>query len=84
MNLTTILGELRNKRTRIEKAIAAIESLNHSTGIRGRVASRDSTPKRRRHRISAAARRKLSLLMKRRWAQGRMGKKSRTEAAWNL
>jgi hypothetical protein len=77
MNLTTILAELRTRRTRIDHAINAIESLNHSTGRkRGTAANRPSVPKRRRRHLSAAARRKLSLLMKKRWAQGKMRKKA--------
>jgi hypothetical protein len=77
MNLTKILAELRNNRTRIEKAIDAIESLNHSTGRRkARTASRPSVPKHRRRHLSAAARRKLSVLMKKRWAAGKMRKKA--------
>jgi hypothetical protein len=72
MNVTTILADLRNERTRIEKAIAAIESINSPNGRRGRLAGPTSAPKRRRRHLSAAARRKLSLLMKKRWAQGKM------------
>jgi hypothetical protein len=70
MNFTTILAELRTERTRIDHAINAIESLNNPDGFRrGRTAT---APKRRRRQLSAAARRKLSRLMKQRWAQGKM------------
>jgi hypothetical protein len=77
MNFTTILSELRTRRTRIGHAIDAIESLNNPDGFRkGRVARPTSAPKRRRRHLSAAARRKLSLLMKKRWAAGKMKKKA--------
>jgi hypothetical protein len=81
MNVTSILAQLNSERGRIEKAIAAIESLN-STGRRsGKPTRMSSTPKRRHRRIGAAARARLSRLMKQRWAQGKMGKKASTKPA---
>jgi hypothetical protein len=75
MNINSILSELKSERDRIERALAAIEGLN-STGVRlvHRAARATS-------RMSAAARRKLSQLMKQRWAQGKMGKKASAKAA---
>jgi len=72
MNINSILGELRAERDRIDRTIAAIEDLN-STGRRraGRPPRAAHRP-RSRGRMSAAARRKLSRLLKQRWAQGRM------------
>jgi hypothetical protein len=79
MDMNTILGELRSERDRIDRAISALEAVN-STGRRmvGRSPRAEAT-RRRRGRISAAGRRKLSRLMKRRWAQGKM--KPRAKAA---
>ena len=72
MDMNRILAELRTERTRIDRAIAALEGLN-STGRRrvGRP-PRAAATRRRRSRMSAAARRKMSRLMKQRWAQGKM------------
>jgi len=72
MNINRILGELKAERDRIDRAISAIEGLN-STGRRraGRPPKTAATRK-RRGRMSAAARRKLSRLLKQRWAQGKM------------
>ena len=72
MNINSILGDLRAERDRIDRAIAAIEGLN-STGKRkaGRP-PRAAASRGRSGRLSAAARRKMSLLMKQRWAQGKM------------
>ncbi len=72
MDTNSILAELRAERDRLDRAIAAIEAVN-STGRRmvGRSPRAEAT-QRRRGRISAAGRRKLSRLMKRRWAQGKM------------
>ena len=71
MDTDRILAELRVERDRIDGAIAAIEGLN-STARRkvGRPPRAGAT--RRRGRMSAAARRKLSRLLKQRWAQGKM------------
>jgi hypothetical protein len=79
MDTKRILGELRAERARIDRAIAAIEAVN-STGSRkvGRPPMEAATRRRRGH-MSAAGRRKLSRLLKLRWAQGKM--KSRRKAA---
>jgi hypothetical protein len=72
MDTNRILAELRAERDRIDQAISAIEAVN-STGRRrvGR-SSRTARKPRRRGGMSAAARRKLSRLLKQRWAQGKM------------
>jgi len=76
MTLTRILTQLRTERTRIDQAIAAIESLDHSPSRRrGRPAVATSAPKRRR-RMSAAAKRKIAAAQKRRWAAWRKRKKA--------
>jgi hypothetical protein len=75
MNITKILAELRSECDRIERAIEVIVGLN-STGRRkaGRP-PRAARKASRRGRISAAARKKLSRLLKQRWAQGKMRKR---------
>ena len=72
MDTNRILAELRAERHRIDQAISALEAIN-STGRRraGRPAKTAAT-RSRRGRMSAAARKKLSRLLKERWAQGRM------------
>jgi hypothetical protein len=72
MDTNRILAELRAERDRIDQAISAIEAVN-STG-RPRVGRPPKAARkaRRRGRMSAAARRKLSRLLKQRWAQGKM------------
>jgi hypothetical protein len=72
MDTSRILADLRAERDRIDGAIAAMEGLN-STGRR-RVGRPPKAARkvRRRGRMSAAARRKLSRLLKQRWAQGKM------------
>jgi len=72
MDINTILSELRTERDRIDQAFSALEAVS-STG-RPRVGRppRAAQKVRRRGRMSAAARRKLSRLLKQRWAQGKM------------
>jgi hypothetical protein len=76
MDTQSILNELRAERDRLNTAIAALEG---STRKRGRRPS-NSFPTRRRRRMSAAARARISKAMKARWASGKM-KGNRKKAA---
>jgi len=66
MDIQSILSDLRKEADRIAKAIAAIEGLG-SGKRRGRPAGSKSTGKRRH--MSAAARKRISEMMKLRWAE---------------
>ena len=73
MNLQQIVTELKADRDRLDKAITALNSVS-TQPRRGRppkAVQTSARPKRRR-RLSAAARKKLSRLLKQRWAQGKM------------
>lgn len=72
-----MISELRTERERIDRAISAIESLGRTD--RGGSTNAHAPARRGRRRMSAAARRKLSQLLKQRWAQGKM--KPRRKAA---
>ncbi|MGA2001600.1 MAG: hypothetical protein ABSG52_16575 [Terriglobales bacterium] len=76
MDTKQILTQLHAERNRIDRAIVAIEGI-HSDGV-SRSAS-VAPRKRRRSRMSAAGRKRLSELMKKRWASGKM--KGRSKAA---
>ena len=74
MDLQQIVAELRAERDRLDKAIAALNSV--STQPRGerpppKAGQKSARPKRRR-RLSAATRKRLSRLLKQRWALGKM------------
>jgi len=70
MDTQSILNELRAERDRLNTAIAALEG---TAGKRGRRSSAgNSAPTRRRRRMSAAARARISNAMKARWASGKM------------
>ena len=71
MNISEILSSLREQLSRIDKAIAALESSG-----RDRLGRRPTRNGRRRgrRRMSAAAKRRISEAMKKRWAQKRTGR----------
>ena len=71
MEIERILAELRAERDRIDRAISALEAIS-STGRRrvGRPPRAAAIP-RRRARMSAAARRKMSRMMKQRWVEAK-------------
>jgi hypothetical protein len=72
MDTAAILIELRTERERIDRAIAAIEGLDSiSRPKRGRPAKAAGTTgrPRRRNRLSPEGRKRLSDMMKKRWAE---------------
>jgi len=76
MDTNRILAELRAERDRIDQAISALEAVNSTGRPRAGRPPKAARKVRRRGRMSAAARRKMSRLMKQRWAQGKMKPKA--------
>jgi hypothetical protein len=74
MDIAGLLSELRSERGRLNQAIAALEAI---TPDGARRQARTGVKRGRRGGISAAGRRRLSMLMKRRWAQGKMKRKAK-------
>jgi len=72
MDFNEILTELHAERARIDRAIAAIEGLNSAGRRSAGRPPRSTATRRKRGRMSVAARRKLSRLLKQRWAKGKM------------
>jgi len=72
MDINSILGELRAERDRIEHAISALEAVNSIGRRRAGRPPRAAAIQKKRRRLNAAARAKLSRLLKERWAQGKM------------
>ena len=72
MNITDIVAELRKERTRLDSAIAALEGIG-GPARRGRKpgVSYGPTVKKRTGGITAAGRKRLSEMMKKRWAERR-------------
>ena len=78
MDTKNILEQLRDERTRIDEAIRAIEGIS-SDGATRPATKGTATAAPNKRRMSAATRKRLSMLLKRRWAQGKM--KGRTNKA---
>lgn len=73
MDTRRILSDLRAERQRLDQAISALESLDGAAprGRRGRppAAAAAQPGRRRRRRMSAATRKRMSEMMKQRWAE---------------
>jgi len=72
MNIQNILADLKRERDRISTAIAALEGVGTGPRRRGRPAGSGSAAsgrRPRRRRMSAAARKRISEMMKQRWAE---------------
>jgi hypothetical protein len=78
MDIANIVAALKEQRTRIDQAIVALEGLS-SPHRRGRPAKAASTTARPGRRMSAAARKRISVAMKLRWAN-RKGKSAPKKA----
>jgi Spy/CpxP family protein refolding chaperone len=70
LNVTSILAELRSERARIDAAIAALEKGSGKPARNGRTRAR-------RRRLTPEGRKRLSEMMKKRWAE----RKRRSKAA---
>jgi hypothetical protein len=72
MDIQNIVGDLKRERDRLDKAIAALEGLGSGARRRGRpvgsVNATSAKAPRRRH-MSPAARKRISEMMKQRWAE---------------
>jgi len=71
LNITKILTEMRQERDRLDQAIAALKNIGPAR--RGRPPGRVRTklPRKRTHRLTPEGRRRLSEMMKKRWAERR-------------
>ncbi len=67
MNLDSIAAELKKELDRVNRAIAAL--VGGTSARTGKRTARSTRAARPRRRMSAAARKKLSILMKKRWAE---------------
>jgi hypothetical protein len=70
MDIHNILADLKRERENLDRAIGALEGLG--TRRRGRPAGSHpaaATPKRKRRHMSAASRKRISEMMKQRWAE---------------
>ena len=73
MNTQEIVKELKAERARLDRAIVALDGANPTRATVGtqEPASHDVRAQRKRHHLTAAGRKRLSMLMKKRWAERR-------------
>jgi hypothetical protein len=69
VNIAGIVSELKTERTRIERAITALEGLSPNGAVSPQQTKAAST--RKRGGLTAAGRKRLSEVMKKRWAERR-------------
>ena len=72
MDIQNILAELKREREHLDRAIGALEGLGTRTRRRGRPVGSGhaaTAPKRKRRHMSAASRKRISEMMKQRWAE---------------
>lgn len=81
MDLNSIVTDLRKEWDRIGRAIAALAGGKTTRGRRTRVAAPKAATRRKRGSITPAGRKRLSILMKKRWAERRAKKTSVKGAA---
>lgn len=71
MDIRKIVSELRSERTRLDRAIAALEGLSEPARRRGRPPKSKTAapaPSKKRRTMSAAARKRIAAAMRKRWA----------------
>jgi hypothetical protein len=83
MDTASMLAELRVERDRISHAINALEALqrtNTASRKPGRPKGQGNTAVKKRRGITAAGRRRLSEMMKKRWAERRKNQRGKAKA----
>jgi hypothetical protein len=73
MDTQRIVSELKSERNRLDKAIAALDgaSTTRATIAKNVISMNGAKAPRKRHHLTAAGRKRLSMLMKKRWAEKR-------------
>jgi hypothetical protein len=74
MNTARLVRDLRGEKVRIERAIAALEALS-SDGADSQTMRTAGANKAGRRKMSPAARKRISMMMKKRWAARRKAAK---------
>lgn len=76
MDIQHIVSALRDERDRLEQAIAALEGGNGRRRGRGAGLLGNGRRGKRRRRLSAAAKKRISEMMKKRWAERKKASKT--------
>ena len=72
MDLRKVVSELKQERDRLNRAIAALEGIEAPAAVTAKAASvKSGAKKAKKHNLSAEGRKRLSEMMKKRWAERR-------------
>jgi len=71
VDITTIVSQLKAQRTQIDGAIATLEGLASNGASSNGTAKSATVQTRKRGHLSAAGRKRISEMMKKRWAERR-------------
>lgn len=73
MDLVKVVSELKRERDRLDRAIAALEGIEgaKATATARAVSSRPGVQKAKKHHLTTEGRKRLSDMMKKRWAERR-------------
>jgi Spy/CpxP family protein refolding chaperone len=71
MDLSRIVSELKKERNRIDRAIAALNGTDIQRAAKTSAVKKATTKPKRRGHLTPAGRKRLSEMMKKRWAERR-------------
>ena len=71
MDLRKVVSELKQERDRLNRAIAALEGIEVGAAVTAKRSAGPVVKKVKKHNISAEGRKRLSEMMKKRWAERR-------------
>jgi hypothetical protein len=74
MNVKQVLAQLIAQRSRLDDAIVALQKLSNEDSAPSRAALVGLNGRRRRRRMSPEAKRRISEMMKKRWAERKRAK----------
>ena len=71
MDLVKVVSELKRERDRLDRAITALEGIEGAAATARAGASRPVAQKAKKHHLTTEGRKRLSDMMKKRWAERR-------------
>jgi hypothetical protein len=71
VDLRKVLSELKQERDRLSRAIAALEGIEGAAAVAPKSPSKPAAKKAQKHGITPEGRKRLSEMMKKRWAERR-------------
>jgi hypothetical protein len=71
VDLRKVVSELKQERDRLNRAIAALEGIEVAAAVTIKASSNPAAKKAKKHNLTAEGRKRLSEMMKKRWAERR-------------